>query len=214
MKNIKVYTQTRRYVRTTAFASGLVFSDSYSDAALCMSMRSQARHSGSLIDVLDAFLGMTSSTSGGRDAHVMEQRLLLCGIEKRFVGLSYRFLFMHSVLKQHILPIGLYRSPQQVDPHYSGTSSTPPPNLPYVYTNPHPDTTINAGDRVYILKPESTENIDNNFKHTYRQRQSISRSKRGEKMHRSVNSFSKEFVQGQLETMIHRLQREMYMKAT
>ena len=52
---MKVYTQTRRYVRTTAFASGLVFSDSYSDAALCMSMRSQAQsQSGSLIEVLDA----------------------------------------------------------------------------------------------------------------------------------------------------------------
>ena len=93
MKNIKVYTQTRRYVRT-AFASGLVFSDSYSDAALCMSMRSQARHSGSLIDVLDAFLGMTSSTSGGRDAHVMEQRLLLVVLKK---GLLVKLqIFIHA----------------------------------------------------------------------------------------------------------------------
>ena len=108
--------------------------------------------------ILDAFLGMTSSTSGGRDAHLMEQRLLLCEIEERFIGLNYSFLFMHSVLKQHILPIGLYRSPKKVDPNFKGSSSVPPPNLPYVYTNPHPETTINAGDRVYILKPENITN--------------------------------------------------------
>ena len=213
-KNIKVYTQTRRYVRTTAFASGLVFSDSYSDAALCMSMRSQAQsQSGSLIEVLDAFLGMTSSTSGGRDAHLMEQRLLLCEIEERFIGLNYSFLFMHSVLKQHILPIGLYRSPKKVDPNFKGSSSVPPPNLPYVYTNPHPETTINAGDRVYILKPENITNesvahrsLHNNV---HRRGGYMRHTSRHGGNTKKWEDLSQEVTLDELRTAVERLQREM-----
>eukprot|EP00943_MAST-04B_sp_MAST-4B-sp1_P002670 g2670.t1 len=212
LRNIKVYTQTRRYVRTTGFASGLVFSDSYSDAALCMSMRSQARHSGSLIEVLDAFLGMTSSTSGGRDAHLMEQRLLLCKIEKRFIGLNYKFLFMHSVLTQHILPIGLYRSPKKVDPHFIGSRNIPPPNLPYVYTNPHPETTINAGDRVYVLKPEV-----NREDAVRRSLSSNVHTNMGYLRHKSFGTtakwqdISQEVCMSELKSSVQRLQREMLM---
>jgi hypothetical protein len=211
LKNIKVYTQTRRYVRTTAFASGLVFSDSYSDAALCMSMRSQARHSGSLIEVLDAFLGMTPSTSGGRDAHLMEQRLLLCEIEERFIGLNYSFLFMHSVLTQHILPIGLYRSPKKVDPHFIGSSNIPPPNLPYVYTNPHPDTTINAGDRVYILKPEvdREDAVRRSLSSNVHTHMGYLRHKSHGGTTANWQDISREVYLSELKSSVQRLQREM-----
>ena len=156
---------------------------------------------------------MTSSTSGGRDAHLMEQRLLLCEIEERFIGLNYSFLFMHSVLKQHILPIGLYRSPKKVDPNFKGSSSVPPPNLPYVYTNPHPETTINAGDRVYILKPENITNesvahrsLHNNV---HRRGGYMRHTSRHGGNTKKWEDLSQEVTLDELRTTVERLQREM-----
>ena len=163
----------------------------------------------SLIEVLDAFLGMTSSTSGGRML-TNGATLVAIEIEERFIGWNYSFLFMHSVLKQHILPIGLYRSPKKVDPisDYKNTAK-----FTVCYTNPHPETTINAGDRVYILKPENITNesvahrsLHNNvhrrggyMRHT---------SKHGGNT-KKWEDLSQEVTLDELRTAVERLQREM-----
>ena len=137
---------------------------------------------------------------------------LLCKIEKRFIGLNYKFLFMHSVLTQHILPIGLYRSPKKVDPHFIGSRNIPPPNLPYVYTNPHPETTINAGDRVYVLKPEV-----NREDAVRRSLSSNVHTNMGYLRHKSFGTtakwqdISQEVCMSELKSSVQRLQREMLM---
>ena len=63
-------------------------------------------------------------------------------VPEECVNRSFKFLFDYLLEKQ-LVPIGLYR--------LKGASDN---DMPYVYTNPAPKTTISHRDRVFVLGVE------------------------------------------------------------
>jgi len=61
-------------------------------------------------------------------------------LPSRFVGREYQDLF-RDLISQHMICLGLYRAPL---PERAAV-------LPYVFTNPPPETILDVQDRVFVL---------------------------------------------------------------
>lgn len=156
------------FLRSAAFAAGHVFSSSVLDIILC-----QAFFNPHIVTILEAIISAGSplnaqiwrSSMQGTIGDVVESHLYLIQLPAAFVGQSYGVMFQKLLLGQGIMCLGLRRAGSNHTPasrfagsgvHGTRSSDTTSRGnvLPYVYTNPSKDTTLQQHDSVFVLSQD------------------------------------------------------------
>ena len=125
------------YRFSTLYAAGEVYISAIIDTLTC-----QAYYNPHIVTILQQILKCTSSP----DNEVMMANPDLCqsnlwqiSVPEECIGIKWEELFLY-LLEKDLIWLGLYR--------LKGTTDN---DLPYVYTNPNPDTFITHKDKVFIL---------------------------------------------------------------
>eukprot|EP00898_Chlorokybus_atmophyticus_P000482 jgi/Chlat1/1434/Chrsp12S01992 len=127
------------YYQAPAFAAG----HACRTGPLADSLTCQAFYNKDIIPIVQSMLGGGAVASGKKE---LEQRD--CGVasvvqivvDPRFAGVAYAHYFCHLLYERGMVCLGLYR-----------TSLMGGNRQSYVYTNPGPETVIDARDRAFVL---------------------------------------------------------------
>ena len=180
------------YRMSPQFASGSLFTSSMLDTLICQQFYNPELTSivAQLISGMDrekeslywrAILGNKDPVIDAMHGSVLIQ----IPVERRFWGRKYKELAIR-LMGECRIPIGLYRDPDGAPSHnYQGIN-----RLPYVVTNPDPDTKLNRFDLVFVLdqnpaSPDSIQSLVDTVNNFVQNNKALKKSTAGRGGHRS-----------------------------